>query len=150
MEGQYGALRYQQPTCPNLGRLLQMESAMPEIKSNHVEMMRQLADALSGVDCDRFNLYLAAAEKCVKQSVPIAEAVRELNRQYAVSVSAKSISVRPSAVMAPSRTAIESSEISIEPLVSPSASRVWIRRAIFATGASDGSELGKISSGVTR
>ena len=91
MEGQYGALRHQQPTCPNLGRLLQMESAMPEIKSNHVEMMRQLADALSGVDCDRFNLYLAAAEKCVKQSVPIAEAVRELNRQYAVSVSAKSM-----------------------------------------------------------
>lgn len=91
MEGLNGALRYQQPDRPNLGRLSRMENAMPEIKSTHVEMMRQLADALSGVDCDRFNLYLAAAEKCVKQSVPIAEAVRELNRQYAVSVSAKTM-----------------------------------------------------------
>lgn len=64
---------------------------MPEINNNHVRMMRELADAIGKTATERFNLYLAVAEKCVKQSIPIAETVDELNRRYALTVSSKTM-----------------------------------------------------------
>jgi len=64
---------------------------MPDIKSNHVQMMRRLADALNANNADRFNHYLSVAEKCVKDDVSIAEAVRETERLFVLPVSAKTM-----------------------------------------------------------